>query len=178
MTDKRVPREPTLLPCPFCGRRPDVEPWHGGAPTKVRISCPAEYVDECAVVPSVTGETATQAASRWNTRPAPDADAGRVADPDRVQKTVVALRTPDPSISRVPNTVRQAMADVIEEQRDNLTAAQERIAELERRIQQARIDIDAIIAKIESDGGITIEAGSGRAILLGRVRALLRGDDA
>lgn len=44
-----------------------------------------------------------------------------MAPPDyslpRHERAVRALRTPDPSMANVPNTVRQAMADVIEEQR-------------------------------------------------------------
>lgn len=35
----------------------------------------------------------------------------------REARTVKALRDPDPSMSKVPNTIRQAIADVIEEQR-------------------------------------------------------------
>lgn len=54
-----------LLPCPFCGVVPEVEPWHGGAPTKVLIHCDG---DDCDVQPSVTGETGKEAAIRWNVR--------------------------------------------------------------------------------------------------------------
>lgn len=53
-----------LLPCPWCGTKPDVEPWHRGAPTKVMVWCQNE---NCDVAPGVTSETPTQAASCWNT---------------------------------------------------------------------------------------------------------------
>ena len=52
-------------PCPFCGETPEWEPWHGGGPTKIRIGCAS---DRCMVSPSVTGETPSEAAARWNTR--------------------------------------------------------------------------------------------------------------
>ena len=56
-----------LLPCPFCGSQPDVEPWHGGPRTKVMVSC----VDEtCAVGPHCTGNTAAVATIKWNRRAA------------------------------------------------------------------------------------------------------------
>jgi hypothetical protein len=35
----------------------------------------------------------------------------------RHERAIHALRTPDASLQRVPNTVRQSLADVIEEQR-------------------------------------------------------------
>jgi hypothetical protein len=35
---------------------------------------------------------------------------------DRAAKSVIALRTPDASLARVPNTVRQSIADTIEAQ--------------------------------------------------------------
>lgn len=69
----------SLLPCPFCGQTPVVEPWHGGAPTKVMVRCvglgetliPAprpKKVRDCPVAPSVTGETPREAARHWNRR--------------------------------------------------------------------------------------------------------------
>ena len=51
--------------CPFCGSIPEWEPWHGGRPTKILISCVNE---SCPVMPRVTGETPSEAAARWNTR--------------------------------------------------------------------------------------------------------------
>jgi len=60
----------TLLPCPFCGEAPEMEPWHGGKPTKQMVSC---VNDACAVLPQVTGETPALAAEAWNQRPTPSA---------------------------------------------------------------------------------------------------------
>ncbi len=51
--------------CPFCGAAAEVVPWHGGAPTKVRIGCSGE---DCEVHPGVTGETPEEALFKWNTR--------------------------------------------------------------------------------------------------------------
>ena len=68
----------TLPGCPFCGAQPDVEPWHGGKPTKVMISCPGTYANSvmgagrrritCRVAPSVTGETPALAKKYWSAR--------------------------------------------------------------------------------------------------------------
>lgn len=66
--------EPEALPCPFCGGRVLIEPWHGGKRTKVMLSCdnrsdatgPDGVV--CEVGPCVTGETRAEALRRWNTR--------------------------------------------------------------------------------------------------------------
>ena len=52
--------------CPYCGEEPIIEPWHGGKPTKVMISCQNE--GNCDVLPSVTGETEQEALNKWNTR--------------------------------------------------------------------------------------------------------------
>jgi len=35
---------------------------------------------------------------------------------DPIQKTITALREPDPSLARVPNTIRQSIADIIQMQ--------------------------------------------------------------
>lgn len=59
------PVKMNLLTCPFCGRTPEAQRWHGGADTKVMITCPAEFEGEC-VAPSVTGETPAEAAEIWN----------------------------------------------------------------------------------------------------------------
>ncbi len=56
--------EHEALACPFCGGPAEIEPWHGGKPTKVLISCS----DHCEVAPSVTGETRRQALTVWNQR--------------------------------------------------------------------------------------------------------------
>lgn len=55
-----------LLQCPFCGDIPEMEPWHGGAPTKVMISCVND--SGCSVLPQVTGETPDEAVEHWNRR--------------------------------------------------------------------------------------------------------------
>ena len=52
--------------CPFCGSPAQIEPWHGGPPTKVLISCSNEY---CKVGPSVCGDTEKEAVKIWNYRP-------------------------------------------------------------------------------------------------------------
>ncbi len=56
---------PALKTCPWCNRRPTMEPWHGGGKNKVMVSCDGAV---CDVAPSVTGETPRVAAMRWNTR--------------------------------------------------------------------------------------------------------------
>ncbi len=54
-----------MLPCPFCGETPIMEPWHGGELNRVRIGCDN---DDCCAGPSVIGESPVEAMSRWNTR--------------------------------------------------------------------------------------------------------------
>lgn len=56
-----------LFDCPFCGHRPTMQSWHGGAPSKVFVGCPAQYVGEC-VGPYTTGETPEEAIEIWNRR--------------------------------------------------------------------------------------------------------------
>jgi len=53
------------LPCPFCGKIPIIEPWHGGAKTKRRVGCDP---NECDVAPAVAGSTRKRAVARWNKR--------------------------------------------------------------------------------------------------------------
>jgi hypothetical protein len=71
-----------LLPCPFCGDELNIEPWHGGKPTKMMISCHGLYANSvmgrcngaeitCEVAPIVTGETREEAIRNWNTRAQP-----------------------------------------------------------------------------------------------------------
>ncbi len=55
-------------PCPFCGSTDiDVQPWHGGAPTKHLVGCNRDNAG-CDVAPSVSGETREEAIATWNKR--------------------------------------------------------------------------------------------------------------
>lgn len=54
-----------VLVCPFCGRIPTIQPWHGGGPRKTAVHC--EYA-HCAANPMVTGSTKSVAIHRWNFR--------------------------------------------------------------------------------------------------------------
>jgi hypothetical protein len=56
------------LPCPFCGVKPRIEPWHGGGPDKVMISCKGA---RCSVAPCHAGEPRSQAVREWNERKTP-----------------------------------------------------------------------------------------------------------
>jgi len=56
-----------LLPCPWCGCFPTVEPWHGGVKTKHAVHCEN---DNCPTGPMTTGETKDKAIARWNIRAA------------------------------------------------------------------------------------------------------------
>ncbi len=60
-----MPADAELKPCPFCGQKPDIEPWHGGSKTKVMISCVNEL---CKVMPCCTGNTEGAATVKWNHR--------------------------------------------------------------------------------------------------------------
>ena len=55
----------SLKPCPFCGKLPTIQPWHGGRPTKRAVMCENP---RCHVQPMVTGEWERYAAARWNRR--------------------------------------------------------------------------------------------------------------
>lgn len=54
-----------VLLCPFCGKFPEAQRWHGGGPRKTLIGCENEH---CHASPSVTGSTARIAEERWNRR--------------------------------------------------------------------------------------------------------------
>ena len=54
-----------LKPCPFCGEKPIIRPWHGGAPTKKMILCDN---GNCPVQPQVTGEIKKEAIDNWDMR--------------------------------------------------------------------------------------------------------------
>lgn len=72
MVGTKAQKSETLLPCPFCGGPAEFEPWHGGASTKVLISCAGTgHGSEdggCDVAPAVTGETFDEARYHWNRR--------------------------------------------------------------------------------------------------------------
>ena len=53
------------LPCPWCGEQPEIQPWHGGPPTKRLVGCENEM---CDVGPNVTGHTERMAIAAWNKR--------------------------------------------------------------------------------------------------------------
>ena len=57
-----------FLPCPFCGRKPTIESWHGGGPRKVFVQCPDEFDYECPVNVSIVAESPTEALAGWNQR--------------------------------------------------------------------------------------------------------------
>lgn len=61
MKENKIP-----MPCPFCGKIPAVQPWHGGGPRKHVVNCDNE---ECDASPIVPGNTETIAIRRWNKRP-------------------------------------------------------------------------------------------------------------
>ena len=53
------------LPCPWCGTKPVMQPWHGGGINKKMLQCVSE---RCEVSPAVTGESAEEAIRKWNRR--------------------------------------------------------------------------------------------------------------
>ena len=59
-----------LLPCPFCGEPPEMQPWHGGGPNRQMVSCRAEFKGDCSAAPQVVGDSPTEAIEAWNTRAA------------------------------------------------------------------------------------------------------------
>jgi hypothetical protein len=66
LLDDRQHEAPGIfLACPFCGARPTLQSWHGGAPTKVMVACDG---NDCQVSPMVSGETAAEARLNWNRR--------------------------------------------------------------------------------------------------------------
>lgn len=52
-------------PCPFCGKQPEIQPWHGGGPRKHLVRCEN---DSCVASPSLLGTTAKKAIENWNYR--------------------------------------------------------------------------------------------------------------
>ena len=61
-----TPTKPkNALPCPWCGTKPEMQPWHGGGPNKQMLSCVSV---RCEISPCVTGEPPQEAIRRWNRR--------------------------------------------------------------------------------------------------------------
>ncbi|MVA44663.1 hypothetical protein GOZ83_06150 [Agrobacterium vitis] len=55
----------TLLPCPFCGDKAQIEKWHGGQPDRHMVSC---WNTDCDHDPRVIAETRAEAVQKWNRR--------------------------------------------------------------------------------------------------------------
>ncbi len=76
-----------LLPCPFCGKKPNIGQW--GAqdltawPDATAIECSSDLHD-CPVNPSVTGYTRAEAIAAWNTRAHSAEIAGALRDAERL----------------------------------------------------------------------------------------------
>lgn len=57
-----------LLPCPFCGGEPEVEPSYRrgqNEPSTVVVACRS---DDCTVAVGARGDTVEEATKRWNER--------------------------------------------------------------------------------------------------------------
>lgn len=69
MAANHARQEPVLceeaMPCPFCGAKPFIQPWHGGGAQKKMLDCQNE---NCHVGPTVTGANRQMTVKRWNTR--------------------------------------------------------------------------------------------------------------
>jgi hypothetical protein len=62
---KTVTKPKDAKPCPWCGTKPVMEPWHGGGPNKHLVHCVSV---RCEVLPSVSGESPREAILLWNRR--------------------------------------------------------------------------------------------------------------
>ncbi len=84
-----------LLPCPWCGKKPNIGQW--GAqdltawPDATAIECSSDLHD-CPVNPSVTGYTRAEAIAAWNTRTHSAEIAGALRDAERWQPIESAPR--------------------------------------------------------------------------------------
>lgn len=62
---ERLLRKDEALPCPFCGKMPTIQKWHGSGPRTRMVSCSN---DSCGAHPSVIGNTSSIALAIWNMR--------------------------------------------------------------------------------------------------------------
>lgn len=65
MTEFHPTKPKDALPCPWCGTKPEMRPWHGGSVNKKMLGCVST---RCDVSPCITGETAQEAIKKWNKR--------------------------------------------------------------------------------------------------------------
>ncbi|MCF1471168.1 hypothetical protein FS763_04405 [Agrobacterium vitis] len=72
----------TLLHCPFCGDKAQIEKWHGGQPDRHMVSC---WNTDCDHDPRVIAETRAEAVQKWNRRAMIVLECGGEAPPVYVQ---------------------------------------------------------------------------------------------
>lgn len=65
LVSKPEPAAQKLKGCPFCGKPPTMEYWHGGGERRRRIGCDNEA---CHVMPSTVGSNRLSASKKWNKR--------------------------------------------------------------------------------------------------------------
>ncbi|BCH63033.1 hypothetical protein RvVAT039_02490 [Agrobacterium vitis] len=80
----------TLLPCPFCGDKAQIEKWHGGQPDRHMISC---WNTDCDHDPRVIAETRAEAVQKWNRRAMIVLECGGEAKPVYVAEIEAAPST-------------------------------------------------------------------------------------
>lgn len=94
-----------LAPCPFCGGKAELRQTR----SKVWPMLAAQCTSCCALV---EGYTEAEAIAAWNRRPSPPPAS---TEHVKAHLAINALRKPDAALAAVPNTVRQSIAEVIEE---------------------------------------------------------------
>lgn len=75
------------------------------------------------------------------------------------QKAVQALRAPNYTFARTPNTVRQSVADIIEDQMALLKRARQFVADAGSDEDDHDVNIERNILLREIDAAISIESG-------------------